>query len=53
MTAMSSANDNARNIAAELQMQYNRMRQGEITNEIIEVSAGAKAQALHKKKENA
>jgi len=53
MTAMSSANDNAKSIAAELQMQYNRMRQGEITNEIIEVSAGAKAQALHRKKENA
>lgn len=52
MTAMSSANDNAKSIAAELQMQYNRMRQGEITNEIIEVSAGAKALALHKKKEN-
>lgn len=52
MTAMSSANDNAHSIAAELQTQYNRMRQGEITNEIIEVSAGAKAQALHRNKEN-
>ena len=51
MAAMSSANDNATNISNELQMLYNRMRQGEITNEIIEVSAGAKAQAMHRKKE--
>lgn len=51
MAAMSAANDNANNISNELQMLYNRMRQGEITNEIIEVSAGAKAQSMHKKKE--
>ena len=51
MAAMSAANDNANNISNELQMLYNRMRQGEITNEIIEVSAGAKALAMHKKKE--
>lgn len=44
MSAMSAANDNAKNISAELQMLYNRMRQSDITNEIIEISAGAKAQ---------
>ena len=50
MTAMRSANDNARNIESELQLLYNSMRQSEITNEIIEVSSGAKAQAMHNKK---
>ena len=50
MTAMRSANDNAKNIESELQLLYNSMRQSEITNEIIEVSSGAKAQAMHNKK---
>ena len=50
MTAMRSANDNAKNIGNELQLLYNSMRQSEITNEIIEVSSGAKAQAMHNKK---
>ena len=50
MTAMRSANDNAKSIESELQLLYNSMRQSEITNEIIEVSSGAKAQALHNKK---
>lgn len=52
MTAMRSANDNAKEIANELQLLYNSMRQSEITNEIIEVSSGAKAQAMHNKKHN-
>lgn len=44
MTAMHSANDNAQSIIAELSVEYNRVRQAAITQEITEVSAGAKAQ---------
>lgn len=44
MTAMSSANDNAEEIISRLSVQYNRLRQADITREITEVSAGAKAQ---------
>ena len=43
MMAMSSANDNAKKILNELQMQYNQVRQAQITQEITEISAGAKA----------
>ena len=48
MTAMHAANQNAEKILAELSVEYNRVRQGAITQEITEVSAGAKAQK-HKK----
>ena len=41
---MDSANQNADSILGELSIQYNRMRQAAITQEITEVSAGAKAQ---------
>lgn len=44
MAAMNSANQNADKILAELTVQYNRVRQAAITQEITEVSAGAKAQ---------
>lgn len=44
MVAMDSANQNADSILGELSIQYNRMRQAAITQEITEVSAGAKAQ---------
>lgn len=44
MTAMRSANQNAEKILADLSIQYNRLRQAAITQEITEVSAGAKAQ---------
>ena len=44
MTAMSAANDNAEKLLAELSVQYNRLRQAAITQEITEVSSGAKAQ---------
>ncbi len=44
MTAMSAANDNADEIISRLSVQYNRLRQADITREITEVSAGAKAQ---------
>ncbi len=49
MIAMNSANQNAQNILDELSMEYNRLRQSIITQEITEVSSGAKAQ---KKKHN-
>lgn len=50
MTAMSSANKNAEEILATLKLQYNRVRQAAITQEITEVSSGAKAQRRKKKK---
>ena len=43
MMAMSAANDNAEKIIAELSMEYNQVRQAQITQEITEISAGAKA----------
>lgn len=49
MSAMSSANDNAQKIISELRVQYNRLRQADITREITEVSAGARAQKLKRK----
>ncbi len=44
MTAMKAANDNAEKLMSELSVQYNRLRQAAITQEITEVAAGAKAQ---------
>ncbi len=44
MTAMDSANQNAEKILSDLSVQYNRVRQAAITQEITEVSSGAKAQ---------
>ncbi len=44
MSAMDAANRNAENLLADLSVQYNRLRQAAITQEITEVSAGAKAQ---------
>src|ERR1700733_8242460 len=41
MTAMRSASDNAGEIITEYTLQMNRARQGEITQEIMEVVAGA------------
>ena len=46
MRAMDSANRNAEKILADLTTAYNRVRQSAITQEITEVSAGAKAQRL-------
>ena len=51
MTAMNSANENADKILSELKKQYNQMRQAAITQEITEISAGAKAQKNKRKKE--
>ncbi|MGN1276126.1 MAG: ATP synthase F1 subunit gamma [Floccifex sp.] len=53
MTAMDSANKNAEKILAELQVEYNRVRQAAITQEITEISAGAKAQRQKRKKREA
>ena len=44
MNAMSAANENAEELLGKLSLEYNRLRQTSITNEIIEISAGAKAQ---------
>ena len=50
MTAMNSANQNADKILEDLMLQYNRVRQASITQEITEISAGAKAQKKKKQK---
>ena len=51
MRAMDSANQNAEKILDELSIQYNRLRQGAITQEITEISAGARAQRQRDTKE--
>ncbi len=43
VTAMQSATDNAKTMLKDLSVQYNRVRQGAITQEITEVISGAKA----------
>ncbi|MBQ7900494.1 MAG: F0F1 ATP synthase subunit gamma, partial [Clostridia bacterium] len=43
MTAMDSANTNAQKLLDELSVQYNHVRQGAITQEITEISSGAKS----------
>lgn len=43
MTAMQQATDNAREILRELQISYNKARQAAITNELLEIVAGAEA----------
>lgn len=50
MIAMDSANRNAEKLLSKLSMEYNRIRQAAITQEITEISAGAKAQRLSRKK---
>ena len=49
MMAMQSATDNAKALLHDLSIEYNRVRQAQITQEITEVIGGAKA--LKKKKE--
>jgi len=46
--ATSSANSNSDELLEELQVEYNRVRQSVITQEITEISAGAKAQKVKK-----
>ncbi|HOE91974.1 MAG TPA: FoF1 ATP synthase subunit gamma, partial [Candidatus Cloacimonadota bacterium] len=43
MTAMDSATNNAIELIDQLSLLYNRMRQAQITTEIIEVASGAEA----------
>lgn len=43
MTAMHKATDNADEIKGDLQIKYNKARQASITNEILEIVAGADA----------
>jgi len=42
--AMENANDNARDMLSSLQVYYNRARQAQITDQIIEIVAGSEAQ---------
>ena len=44
MSAMNSAGQNADKILSTLSVEYNRLRQAAITQEITEISSGAKAQ---------
>ena len=43
MQAMDSASKNAEEMMEKLQQQYNRARQGAITQELTEIIAGAEA----------
>jgi F-type H+-transporting ATPase subunit gamma len=43
MTAMSQATDNAQTLGRELNLTYNKLRQQAITNELLEIIAGANA----------
>ena len=51
MAAMSAANDNAEELLGDLSKQFNRARQAAITQEITEISAGARAQKNKKSRE--
>ena len=51
MAAMDTANQNAEKLLSDLSLQYNRVRQAAITQEITEISAGAKAQRRKHRKE--
>ena len=48
MTAMDNADRNAGKLLGELSLQYNQVRQAAITQEITEISAGARAQRQKK-----
>ena len=48
---MDAATKNAEKLLGELSLQYDRVRQAAITQEITEISAGAKAQRLKHRKE--
>ena len=50
MVAMQAANDSAQAMIHALSVEYNRVRQAAITQEITEVIAGAKAQKRKKQK---
>lgn len=46
MMAMDAANNNAQELLDALSLEYNHVRQGAITQEITEISSGARAQKL-------
>ena len=50
VSAMDAANRNAEELLEDLSLQLNRQRQGAITREITEISAGAQAQKNKRKK---
>lgn len=50
MSAMDAANKNAEELLEALNLEYNHVRQGAITQEITEVSAGSRGQKMSKKK---
>ena len=50
MTSMDAANRNGNELKQKLRIQYNRVRQAQITQEITEIAAGAKAQRAAKAK---
>ena len=50
MMAMEAASKSAKEMLQLLQVEYNRVRQAAITQEITEVISGAKAQKRKKKK---
>ena len=50
MMAMEAATDNGEKILKDLQIRFNRVRQGAITQEITEVIAGARAQKNRRRK---
>lgn len=49
MSAMKNASDNAEEMLRKLQLQYNKIRQAAITNEMIEITAGVRALRRHRK----
>lgn len=49
MVAMKGASDNAEEMLATLRLQYNKIRQAAITNEVIEITAGVRAQKRRRK----
>ena len=53
MTAMDAANDNAEDLLTSLNLEYNHLRQGAITREITEISAGSRAQKRAKELQEA
>ena len=50
MTSMDAANRNGNELKQKLRIQYNRVRQAQLTQEITEIAAGAKAQRAAKAK---
>lgn len=50
MTAMKSATDNAHDLIDQLKLKYNQERQVKVTNEILEIVAGAQAQQKERRK---